>query len=109
MNFVKYWDILKHDFVATMKDFEKTCQLPQGCNSAFITLIPKVSDPQLILDFRPIRLVGLLYKILSKLLANRLKKALPVVISDNQSAFIKGRQILDCNLVAKILDCDVQD
>lgn len=65
MNFIKkFWDVLKHDIVAAVKDFEKTGQISQGCNSAFITLIP---NPQLIPDFRPISLMGIIYKILSKL------------------------------------------
>ena len=51
-------------------------------------------------DFRPIRLVGSLYKIIAKVLANRLKGVLDKVISKSQSAFIKGRQILDPILIA---------
>lgn len=101
MNFVKkYWKILKPDIVAAINDFGHTGQLSHGSNSAFITLIPKVSDPQLISEYRPISLVSIHYKILSKLQAARLKKVLPFVISDKQSTFVEGRQILDCILVA---------
>lgn len=101
MNFVKkYWDILKSDFVAAINDFERSEFIPKGCNPTFITLVPKVSDPIIVTDFRPICLVGLQYKILSKVLAARLKKVPPSIISDNQSAFVEGRQILDGDLVA---------
>lgn len=51
-------------------------------------------------DFRPISLIGSIYKILSKVLPNRLTKMLPDVISDNQSAFVNGRQILDSVVAA---------
>lgn len=101
LNFVKkFWDIVKYDFFAAIREFEQTGQIPYACNSAFLTLIPKVSDPQVISNYRPISLVSLQYKVLSKLLANRLRKLLPVVISDHQSTFIEGRQIVDCVLMA---------
>jgi len=51
-------------------------------------------------DYRPIFLVGSLYKVLAKLLANRLRSVIGSVISDSQSAFVKGGQILDGILVA---------
>lgn len=51
-------------------------------------------------DFRPISLMGSIYKMISKVLAGRLKLVLPKIISCHQSAFIKGRQILDCALLA---------
>lgn len=63
--------------------------------STFIALIPKRSNPQEIKDFRPITLIGCLYKIISKILANRLNKVLTSVVSLNQSAFLSNRQILD--------------
>jgi len=69
-------------------------------NSTFIVLIPKVDSPKRLNDFRPISLVGSMYKILAKVLAIRLRVVIGSVISDSQSAFIKGRQILDGILVA---------
>jgi len=69
-------------------------------NSTFIALIPKVDSPKRLNDFRPISLVGSMYKILAKVLAIRLRVVIGSVISDSQSAFIKGRQILDDILVA---------
>nr|KAJ0226250.1 hypothetical protein LSAT_V11C100012300 [Lactuca sativa] len=66
-----------------------------GCNSSFITLIPKVENPLLVKDFRPISLIGMQFKIISKILAKRLAEVLPNVIGVEQSAFLKGRQILD--------------
>ncbi|GJU60452.1 putative RNA-directed DNA polymerase, eukaryota, reverse transcriptase zinc-binding domain protein [Tanacetum coccineum] len=72
-----------------------TGKLPPSTNSAFITLIPKVSNPLLVKDYRPISLIGMHYKIIAKLLANRLAKVVDKVVSQEQSAFISSRQILD--------------
>jgi hypothetical protein len=65
-----------------------------------VSLIPKKSGAVDIKDFRPISLIGGMYKIISKVLANRLKAVLGKVVSHSQTAFIKGRQILDSVLVA---------
>ncbi|GJU29578.1 RNA-directed DNA polymerase, eukaryota, reverse transcriptase zinc-binding domain protein [Tanacetum coccineum] len=79
--------------------FFSTGTFPKGSNSAFITLIPKVSNPLFIKDYRPISLIGIHYKIVAKILANRLSKVTESIISPEQTAFIKGRQILDGPLI----------
>ena len=52
-------------------DFSQNARIPIGCNASFITLIPKVRNPTMVSDFRPISLIGVQYKINTKLLANR--------------------------------------
>ncbi|GKC45535.1 putative RNA-directed DNA polymerase, eukaryota, reverse transcriptase zinc-binding domain protein [Tanacetum coccineum] len=80
-------------------------ELPQGTNSAFITLIPKFPNPLFVKDYRPISLIGFQYKIIAKILANRLSKVINSIISQEQSAFISGRQILDGPLIlSEIID-----
>ncbi|GJU48519.1 RNA-directed DNA polymerase, eukaryota, reverse transcriptase zinc-binding domain protein [Tanacetum coccineum] len=73
--------------------------MPQGANSPFFTLIRKVSNPIFIKDFRLISLIGIHYKIITKILANRLSKVIEKIVSIEQSAFISGRQILDGPLI----------
>ncbi|GJZ58208.1 hypothetical protein Tco_0613702, partial [Tanacetum coccineum] len=68
---------------------------PDGSNSSFITLIPKTQEAKMMKDFRPITLIGSLYKIIAKILANRLVVVLEDLVSDVQSAFVAKRQILD--------------
>ena len=74
-----------------------------GCNSAFITLIPKSKDPGSLNDYRPITLVGIVNKVVSKVLANRLKRVLAPLISVNQSAFLADRSIMDGPLIVNEL------
>ncbi|GJZ18718.1 hypothetical protein Tco_0554841, partial [Tanacetum coccineum] len=68
----KHWEIIKDDIIAYVKEFDNTAYIPRGCNSSFITLIPKIDDPLTIGEFRPISLIGCQYKIIAKILANRL-------------------------------------
>jgi hypothetical protein len=68
--------------------------LPKSFLSYFVVLIPKVNSPFGLGDYRPISLLGCLYKLIAKVLAARMAKMMNSIISSNQLAFIKG-----CNLV----------
>jgi hypothetical protein len=92
--------MLKDDFMIFITEFHRNGRLTKGINATFIALIPKVSSPQQLNDFRPISLVGCMYKVLAKILANRLRIVIGSVVSDAQSAFVKGKQILDGILIA---------
>lgn len=73
---------------------------PQNLHTSFIALIPKMEGAAQLKDFRPISLIGSVYKTLAKVLAGRLKRVLPSIISSPQRAFVEGRHILNGVLVA---------
>ena len=81
-------------------EFHRNGKLTKGVNSTFIALILKITSPWRFNDFRPISLVGCMYKVLFKVLANRLRSVIGSVVSDTQSAFVKGKKILDGILIA---------
>jgi len=61
--------------------------------SIFITLIPKVKNPSKVIEYIPISLCDVLYKLITKILSNRLKKVMPHIISQNHSTSIIGRLV----------------
>lgn len=97
--FKHIWQIVEKDVVDFILQFHRSNKIVKGLNSVFVVLIPKIANPTSLNDYRPISLIGCLYKILSKILSNRLKSVLPKVISPAQSAFISGRQIIDSALI----------
>ncbi|KAK3206429.1 hypothetical protein Dsin_020475 [Dipteronia sinensis] len=84
-----------------MKEFHRDGEVVKDINRTFVTLIPKVGKLETIKDYRPISLVGSMYKILAKVLANRLRKKMNVIIGESQMAFVKGRQIIDSFVIAE--------
>jgi retron-type reverse transcriptase len=75
--------------------FEGSINL-EGLSNSFITLIPKVSNPATINDCRPISLLGIPIKLITKMLTNRLQPNIPSLIHRDQYGFIKNRSIQDC-------------
>lgn len=98
-----FWGMLKEDVMAFMREFHTRGRLSKGLVASFVTLIRKKSGADKVRDFRPISLIGSAYKILAKLLANRLRQVLQSIISLTQGAFVMGRQILDGMVIAN--DC----
>uniref|UniRef100_A0A2N9EX83 Reverse transcriptase domain-containing protein n=1 Tax=Fagus sylvatica TaxID=28930 RepID=A0A2N9EX83_FAGSY len=96
----KYWNIVGHDVTASILSCLRDGSLLKKINHTHICLIPKVQNPESVKDFRPISLCNVIYKIIAKVLANRLKKILPHIISESQSAFVPGRLISDNILIA---------
>jgi len=94
------WDILKKDVVSAVKDFAGYGSWQRGSNASFLCLIPKLENPQQLGEFRPISLVGCLYKIISKALSLRLKMVIGKIIDARQLTFLEGKGLLDSVLVA---------
>jgi len=87
------WPWIQHDVHNLVTDFHSTAQFPEDLNQTYITLIPKKDQPIIPQDFRPISLCNVIYKIIAKSLANRLKEHLPHSINLAQAAFIKNKHI----------------
>jgi hypothetical protein len=81
-------------------EFLNNGRVVKGVNCTFIVIISKVDLPMSLSDYSSISLVGSIYKVLAKVLANQLSKVIGSVISLNQYAFVQGRQILDGILIA---------
>eukprot|EP00253_Pinus_taeda_P016021 PITA_16021 len=93
--FKSHWDIIKKDYIRMVKNFFSKCKIGSSIKSTHLALIPKDPNPQTFDRFRPISLCNVSYKIISKILANRLKSILPSIISENQGGFVPRRQITD--------------
>ncbi|KAJ0440819.1 putative RNA-directed DNA polymerase [Helianthus annuus] len=99
-----FWDFFfKDDFAIIFSRFHSSGEISIGSSSSFITLVPKVKDPVSLNNFRPINLVRVISKVISKVIANRMRKVLDGVISESQSAFLSGRFILDGPLIVNEL------
>jgi len=96
----KMWPIIGEDFFEYIQNFFEKGTLHKSFNTTWVTLIPKKKGKVEVSDFRSISLVGSLYKIIAKILSNRLKAVMPSLIGEAQTAFVAGRQILDGALIA---------
>lgn len=96
----KYWHIVGRDVTATIWSFMNSDELMRQINGTHVTLILKVKVLEHITQLRLISLCNVLYKLGSKVLANRLKPILKSVIAPNQSAFVPGRHISDNSILA---------
>jgi hypothetical protein len=89
------WNIIKSDLTKLIKKSQACAKIGGGTNSSFLALLPKEKGAASFDRFRPISLCNTSYKILTKLIANRLQSVLPAIIPENQGGFIKGRSITD--------------
>ena len=95
-----FWEVVDHDVTNYVLSWLNSDTLPHPINHTFVTLISKTINPEHVQEYRLISLCNVLYKNFSKFLANRLKKILPSIIIEHQSAFAKDRLITDNILIA---------
>ena len=100
------WDIVGTEFITAFQSFFVRGFLPKGLNATILALIPNKLEALEMKDYRPISCCNFIYKVISKLIANRLKIVLPKFISGNQSAFVKDRLLIENLLLATELGKD---
>ena len=98
--FQHFWPLIGNVVSKIVLDFLSFGIVPLNFNETHIVLNPKIKEPKKVTNYRPISLCNVVYKLALKAIANRLKKILPSIISDTQSAFVHGRLITDNVLVA---------
>ncbi|KAM6590718.1 hypothetical protein CsatA_013323 [Cannabis sativa] len=99
--FKHYWESVGEDFCDAVADFFVKGRMHKGVNSTNVVLIPKMQNPKRPNQFRPISLCNVMYKVISKIIANRIKPILPSLICPTQAAFVPGRSIQDNNILVQ--------
>nr|GFC88588.1 hypothetical protein [Tanacetum cinerariifolium] len=89
--FKSAWSIIGNEVCIAVGDFFNNDRLLKEVNATIIALVPKSISPQKVLDFRPISCCNVLYKIITKIIANRIKGSLGVLVDESQNAFIPSR------------------
>lgn len=97
------WQIIGADFIDAVMEFFVSGKILKETNATILVLIPKIPNPNALKDFRPISRCNTFYKVISKILANRLKPFLPSCINEAQSAFVEGRCISENIFLAQEL------
>lgn len=91
--FQQFWLTIGDEVAEAVLNFLNLGNIPPSINHNYITLIPKVKSPTKVSEFRPISLYKIVYKLVSRVIANRLKDVLPLIISDSPSAFQSDKAI----------------
>jgi Reverse transcriptase (RNA-dependent DNA polymerase) len=99
--FQNYWDIVADDLHKAISAFYHNQLDLWRINQAYITLIPRKSSTATLSDYRPISVLSAIPEIITKILASRLQPFLPDLIDKNQTAFIKGRQLMQTFLATR--------
>ncbi|KAK2652935.1 hypothetical protein Ddye_012791 [Dipteronia dyeriana] len=97
------WDIVSEDVINANQEFFRSGYLLKELNTTILVLVPKIPNPFTMKDFRPISFCNTLYKIIAKIIANRIEPCLPDIISPSQSTFVAGRSIGDNILLVQEL------
>ncbi|OMO71257.1 reverse transcriptase [Corchorus capsularis] len=99
--FQQNWEVVKDDIYAMVQSFFDSGRMLRELNNTDLVMIPKIKGPESVTQFRPISLCNYAYKIISKVMVNKLKGFMGDLVTENQSAFVHGRQIHDNVLIAQ--------
>ncbi|XP_019172466.1 PREDICTED: uncharacterized protein LOC109167850 [Ipomoea nil] len=94
------FDLEEGDVASFIINCIESCDFPPGLTDTGVVLIPKKNTPEFVTDLRPIALSNVVYRIMAKMLSNRMKPLMEEIISESQSAFIPDRLIMDNILLA---------
>ena len=86
--FHHFWDLIKHEVWLLVEESRTMHWLLPSLNATFIALVPKEEHPSNPETFRPISLCNVIYKVISKVIANRIKPLLPLLISPEQTGYV---------------------
>ncbi|CAN0914973.1 Transposon TX1 uncharacterized 149 kDa protein [Linum grandiflorum] len=96
----KFWHVVGRQVLESCREWLRQGELPLFVQDTTIVLLPKGERPQSMKDWRPISLCNVLYRLVAKVLANRLRRIMPNLVAEEQSAFVTGRSIVDNILIA---------
>ncbi|CAN0915714.1 Transposon TX1 uncharacterized 149 kDa protein [Linum grandiflorum] len=96
----KFWHLVGAQITASCRAWLDRGELPDYIQDTTVVLLPKGDHPESMKDCRPISLCNVLYRLVAKVLANHLRVIMPSVVSEEQSAFVHGRSIVDNIMIA---------
>ena len=102
----KNWEFNKEDVTNAVQNFFSTGRILKQITPTFLVLIPKSNEASSLSDYRSIARCNVIYKIISKILSNRLKRVVGELVSPNKHALLERRQISECSLLAYELISD---
>ena len=97
----KHWPLFACDLTSAIKEVFLTRRTPANWLNSRIVLIPKIEEPKTPKDYRPITVGNIIYRLLMKIIANRLQPHMTALISNNQTAFIRNRNIADNTILVR--------
>ncbi|WOL11020.1 hypothetical protein Cni_G19781 [Canna indica] len=97
--FLNFWSIIQDSYMAEIESLSESCSLPEAWRNTNLIFIPKIDNPRVVKEYRPIALCNVAYKILSKAIVNRIKQWIDKIISKEQTAIVGNKNLHDNILI----------